>query len=273
MEDKRIDIWSMFWRRMFAMIRTKVVIALILFGVLLFGIAVDILAPPEKPDFDVAQAQQEEIARALREGRRPDLMQFVPYDNHNVVNYLIPLFGIWILCRFARFRRRLPAAVIGTLVLLWAGLWLAWIGAEALYGLYDAEWMSGNRGQTWVFTALMVILVPLLSFRWLWRGPGWIDLILRGGGGGRAESSDKAAAWARIWLFVTLAAGAPALWWLYDLVDGGSTPGVFALSMRAAFVVLALWLITGAQFTLAWPGEGPEIEEKPEEAMEAFFDT
>ncbi|MDH5558430.1 MAG: hypothetical protein OEZ03_13860 [Alphaproteobacteria bacterium] len=271
MEDLKIDIWSMFWRRLFAMIRTKVTIVLILIGITLFNIAVSIFDPYQKPTFDVAQAQQEEVANALREGRAPDIMQFVPYDNSSVINYLVPLFGIWLLCRFARRRRRLPVAIIGTLVLLWAGLWLTWTGGEALADLYDAQWMSDkNRGQTWIFTGIMAILVPVLSFRWLWRGPGWLDRILRGGGG---NDDDESAAWARFWLFATVIAGAPALWWMYDGFDGGSIPGPFALGARTSFVVWALWLMTSAQFNLVWPGDGPNIEETPEEAIEAFFDT
>lgn len=275
MEDRKIDIWGMFWRRLFAMIRTKVVIALALLGVLLLGLAIDNFAPSPKMDMPTfAEVQKQAIDRARAEGYT-DPAKFMPYDNHAVVNYLVPLFGIWMLCRFARFRGRLPAAVIGTLVLLWAGLWLAWTAGEAIAGMYDAEWMSDrNRTKTWVFAAMMTVVVPVLSFRWLRRGPGWIDNILRGGGGPVGDAaSDDTAVWARIWLYVTLAAAAPGLWWLYDGFDGVQVPSAFGLSARTVFVVLGLWLMTRAQFRLSWPGDGPEIEEAPEGAIEEFLDT
>ena len=275
MEDRQIDIWSMFWRRLFAMIRTKVVIALVLFGMLLLGIAIDNFAPSPKMDATTfAEIQKQAIDRARAEGYTSPA-NFMPYNNRAVLNYVVPLFGVWMLCRFARFRRRLPTAVIATLVLLLAGLWLTWTAGEMIAGMYDGDWMSDkNRVKTWILVAVMAVVIPVFSFRWLWRGPGWIDSILRGGGGpGGDAANGYSATWARIWLYVTLAAGAPGLWWLYDNFDGAQVPSAFGLSARAVCVVLGLWLMTGAQFRLSWPGDGPEIEEVPEDAIDVLLDS
>lgn len=278
MEPDRRDGWQIFKRLLIGMIKARLMIALVFFGIIVFGVAVETLDPVKAPlpTFGSVQAELEERARAQREGRAPDLERFRrPFDNFHVTGYLIPLSGIWILVKFARWRRRLPAAVFATLLGLGLVWWLLWTGAEALYDLYlsfdTGGQISGKvRGQSWLFIAVMVLLVPVLSIRWLRRGPGWLDRMLRASDGvpRGPQTVTVVNHRARTRLFVSSLALAPPLWWLYDWFDGTATPGPFALSVRAGFVLLALWLLARPQIDLAWPSPGATAAEAPEPAVD-----
>lgn len=193
------------------------------------------------------------------------------FNNAGVMIYIVPLFGIWLLAAIGRWRKRLPASILGTFICLSLAIWLSWHIGEALVGVYDslsAEGMMSDRlrRRSWKLGLLFALAVPVLAFRWLRRGPGWLDRIIRGEARldslipGAGEVIGAESERARLWLFACGIVFTPILWIVFDVFDGGGTPGPFALTVRGLFVVWALWLIFREQVALAWPGGDPEME-------------
>lgn len=248
-------------RRVLGMFKLKALWVLICVGIMAFSTAVQILDPvPLEISAEQAAAEMAEMKSAFREGRQPNTAQFRPYDNFTVTNYLIPLFGIWILCKFARRRDRLPVSVFLIVAGLWFALSLVWSPGAELFvfpvlAFAPLHWFDPADPGTLVNLLYPVLAVVLAGGAlWLiWRLlswiAGWLDLLLLGRRGHPAGSSVHV----RVGLAVSVLATAPVLWWLYDWIDGGSIPGPFALTVRGLFVVWALWLMTGAQISLAWP--------------------
>lgn len=273
-------------RRLIGAVKYKLMLALVFFGITVFGIAVQILDPVKTPA-GTSKLVDAEIAAALREGRAPDVAQFEPFDNYWVINYLIPLFAIWILCKFARRRNRLPVSVFAVLAGLWFAISPVWSpGAELLLfpvlvfvGFDRVDPTDASTFINLLFPALALALagfVLWLLLRMLVRVAGWLDNILRGqraqsGNRQRGAAADSGRS-ARLWLYASSLAMAPVLWWLYDWIDGGGIPGPFAMSVRGLFVVFSLWLMARPQIDLAWPIPGLPREETGFEPDPEFDD-
>lgn len=271
MDGMKIEPVKMFKLRIIGAIKFKLKLALVIFGITVFGIAVQTLDPNPVPPRtnESVQMEIEERTTARREGRAPNLEQFrQPIDKYWVINYLVPLFGIWMLCKFARRRGRLPASIFAAHAVLWPALWLLWSGGVGVlnpdnpqYRLFGRFTPGQVNGETyifsWMFVAMIALAVLIVAIRWLWVGPGWIDRVLRGTrqvwATGPYGASDFSADRARIWLYVSSLIMAPALWFLYGWFDGNGIPGLFTLTVRGLFVVFALWLMARAQIDLAWP--------------------
>ena len=273
MADRTNQFAKLFWQSLIGAIKFKLLLVTVFSGMILYGIALDYLDPTVAPvdSPERAAAIQAEIAAARRDGRIPDLVQFEPFDNYALTSYLVPLFGIWMLSRFAAWRRLLPMAVVGTIGALFMGLWLAVPAGQALMDLYESWSGEGfmsdrNRIRAWALGVMLALAVPILAFRWLRRGPGWLDRIMRGAGG----SPEARAPRVRLWLYASSLAIAPVLWIIYDGFDGGRIPGPFALGVRALFVVLAIWLVARPQVALAWP---PRPKPKKEPPQPQAFET
>ena len=291
MDGKKIEPVEMLKRRLIGMVKFKLMLALVVFGIFVFGIAVEILDPDKVPPrtFESVQMELEELARARQEGRAPDLEQFrQPIDKYWVINYLLPLFGVWMLCKFARRRGRLPVAIFAVHAVLWPALWFLWSGGVAvldlenpLYRLFGRSTPGQVDNETftliWMYVAMVVLGVLVVAFRWLWVGPGWVDRVLRGArrpwAAGPYAVADFSTDRARIWLYASSLACAPLLWWLYGWFDGNGIPGLFTLAVRGLFVVFSLWLMARAQIDLAWPNPGlphDEVVIEPDPEFDDF---
>lgn len=244
------------------------VLVLLYIGVIVVPTVVEIFLTAEY-HFEWMQAEPEEPVRAQQQPRMTNPALFGDsFNNHNVILYLVPLAGIWLLGRLARWRGRLPAPVFGTIVGLCFAMWVSWQIGEIMvdwyYSLSDEGMMTDKlRRQSWKGATLFALAVPILTFRWLRRGPGWLDRIMRGEArpntyGSPAEAAGAVAERARLWLFTGGIIFTPILWTTFDWFDGTDTPGPFALTVRGLFVAWALWLILRDQIALAWPDRDQE---------------
>ncbi len=261
MDDSLDKSMQVMRRRVLGIVKAKLMWPAICLGMLVFGSVVQMVDPhkPVPRDAALIELEMAEIGLARKEGRRANLDQFQPFDSSNLVNYVAPLLVVWVVCKFAGWRRRLPASILASLAGLWFAVSLLWPA-------------DNNPGSVVGIIMVALFLTPF----WMWFSPRLFDRILKGpaqSGGEHSPMAEYSGIWVKLWLVVTIASIGSLVWWVNDSIDGGSIPGPFALGVRGLFVAWALWLVTGAQIGLAWPNpgvprEGPDIE--PELVNDGF---
>lgn len=177
-----------------------------------------------------------EEERAYRE----QLDRARPFDNSLVINYVMPLFLVWLLCAIGKARRLSPIVIFCALTVLWLTAFLVVRAMDLI-----------------LFEMIGSYLILLFIFPFLFFVPRQLDRALakllneEDGWLARRHGPDAARAGHGALVFLVTGIFIWVLWRTCDGLDGGGIPDTFALVVRSAAVAYGVFLLIRSHVRIA----------------------